>query len=146
MLIAILILNDYTFLRVIDTPQESKLKGFTKFGLEVSQLIEGLIMSHNRKILGLGAKITSRNPGNIIQMYGINRVEIIIAIVSYDEYRVFVYQHQSPHLFVKESSYEITHRDFFLVIFVLALSLLCTQVNFKQVMVFIYDERRCFMA
>lgn len=79
-------------------------------------------------------------------MYSIDGVEIVISVISNDENGVLIDQHQSPHLFVIKSPHEITHRDFFLVIFVLALSLLCSQVYFKQIMIFINYERWCLLA
>jgi nitrous oxidase accessory protein NosD len=61
-----------------------------------------MVMIHDCEILGPGTERACRNPGNIIQVDGVDGVKVVIAVIPNDEDGVFIDQHQSPHFFVIE--------------------------------------------
>lgn len=121
---AVIILYDYLLLSVILRPEEGELVTLAEMRLKIPQLINNMIDGHNSDILSLLAKDSLNDFTDSFEVDIIDRVEVVITIVSNQMHGIFVNQHHTSHLLIVEGSHQLAHQYLFLVVFVLALGLL----------------------
>lgn len=68
-----------------------------------------MIDCHYSDVLGLFAKNSLSDFVYTFEVDIVDRVEVVIAIVSYEMHGIFVDQHHTSHLLIVKRSYQLTH-------------------------------------
>lgn len=68
-----------------------------------------MIDCHDSDVLGLLAKNSLNDLADSFEVDIVDRVEVVIAIVSYEMHGIFVDQHHASHLLIVKRCYELAH-------------------------------------